>query len=139
MLCLCITGFDVDPQVVSDLLGLAPSNTAIKGQPTPSGRNRHKANGWWLDVHPDTLDGAAHAAAMDTLIGYPRGREVAFQRLKEEVRPQQLTVYGGFYCQADRQAGLWLDAVHMRVLADCGIDWGLDIFVEETRPQRDLK
>lgn len=131
MFTLMITGFDADPQTVTDLIGLEPSSTAIKGQTSESGRE-HRFNGWWLEAHPERLeDGAGHAQAVSMMVHHLRGREAAFQRLKQEVRPDQITLYGAVYFNREGQCGLWLDASDMGVLAACGVDWGLDLFAED--------
>jgi len=39
-----------------------------------------------------------------------------------------MSITGGFYFDAGQQAGLWLDPFEMRVLADAGIGWGVDLY-----------
>ena len=81
MFTLMITGFDADPQNVTDLIGLKPSSTAIKSEMSASG-HIHKANGWWLEAHPDRLkDGVDHAEGISVIVNQLRGREAAFERL----------------------------------------------------------
>jgi hypothetical protein len=131
MFTLMITGFDADPQTVTDLIGLEPSSIAIKGQTSKSGRE-HRSNGWWFEAHQERLgDGAGHAQAISKIVAHLRGREEAFQRLKQEVRPDQVTLYGALYFNPERQCGLWLDASDMEVLAACGVDWGLDLIAQD--------
>ncbi|MET3470201.1 hypothetical protein ABIC78_000703 [Novosphingobium sp. 1529] len=130
MLTLAITGFEAEPQAVSDTIGLAPTSTAIKGQIGKSGRPC-KFNGWWIDVHPDRLnDGASHAEAVSTIVDLLRGKEAAFQRLIAEVKPKIITLYGAIYFNTNAQCGLWLDPAYMAVMASCGVGWGVDLFAE---------
>ena len=130
MLTLAITGFEAEPQVVSDAIGLEPTSTAVKGQLGRSGRPS-KLNGWWLDVHPDRLnDGASHAQAVSSMVDLLRGKEVAFQRLIVELKPRSITLYGGIYFNTNAQCGLWLDPGDMVVMAACGVGWSVDLFAE---------
>lgn len=130
MLTLAITRFDVMPQLVSDILQLEPTSTAIKGQLGKSGRP-YSSNCWWLEVHPERLiNGSDHAQAISVMTNLLRGKEGAFHRLVEEVKPESVTLYGGIYITAESQNGLWLEASEMAILAACGIGWGVDIFIE---------
>jgi hypothetical protein len=127
MLCLSITGFEVNPDQVTELLGLEPSSTIREGEAHKSGRIS-KFNGWWLELHEaPLLDGGEHANAIDALIGQLKGREPRFVELARTIKPESITIYGGFYV-SDEQQGVWLDAGQMAVLATCGIGWGLDLF-----------
>lgn len=130
MLTLMITGFDADPQRVTDILGLEPTSTARKGEQGQSGRLR-EFDAWWLDVHPEELsDGESHACAIATIIDRLRGREAAFARLFKELNPKPITIYGGVHFKANEQCGLWLDPPVMAVMAACGVGWGVDISAE---------
>jgi len=130
MLTLMITGFEVDPQNVTTILGIEPTFTARKGEQGKSGYPR-KFNGWWLDVKTEPLrDGETHAHALAAMVDCLRGRDAAFKRLREELKPKPITIYGGFYIKGDAQSGLWLDPAEMEVLAACGIGWGVDLFAE---------
>ncbi len=130
MLTLAITGFEANPKVVSEILLLEPTSTALRGELGKSGRPR-PANGWWLDVHPERLnDGTSHAEAISAMVAHLRGREASFQRLIEEVRPNSITLYGGIHFDANAQCGLWLDPAEMAVMASCGVGWGVDIFAD---------
>ena len=131
MFTLMITGFDADPQIVTDLIGLEPSSTVVKGEMGTSG-HKHKFNGWWLEAHPDRLkNGVDHAESVSAIINQLRGREAAFQQLKKDLQPGQITLYGAVYFNPDGQCGLWLDASDMGVLAACAVDWGIDLFAED--------
>lgn len=127
MLTLTIARFDVDPDAVTEILDLAPTSVARRGEPRPSGR-LHDFNVWKLELHAaPLLDGREHANAIDTLIGQLKGREHRFAELARTIKPASITIYGGFYA-SDEQQGIWLDADQMAVLAACGIGWGLDLF-----------
>ena len=127
MLTLTIARFDVDPDMVTNLLGLTPTSVARRGEPRPSGR-LHDFNTWHLDLHAAPLvDGREHANAVGTLIDQLKGREHLFAELAKTLRPASISIYGGFYV-SDEQQGVWLDSDQMAVLAACGIGWGLDLF-----------
>lgn len=131
MLALAITGFDTDPTVVTETLGISPTRTACKGELGASGRPQ-TLNGWWFDAHADPLsDGADHARALSSILEQIRGREQQFAALRENFGPVQVTIYGGIHHAADEQCGLWLDPDDMRLLADCGVGWGVDLFVKD--------
>lgn len=130
MLTLAITGFDVDPNRVTEILEIEPTSLGRKGEPSRSGRLR-SFNGWWKDVHPEQLvNDRQHAEAIARLLDHLRGRESFFARLREEIVPRSVSIYGGLYVDADQQCGVFLDPDQMRLLADCGVGWGLDIFVD---------
>ncbi len=131
MISLSIADFDADPDMVTAILGVEPTYVVRKGDPMRNGSPRKK-NGWNLDGLSERLrNGAEHENALDCLIAQIRGREEAFARLRQEVRPKQITIYGAFYQPYDEQCGIWLEPSAMRVLADCGVSWGLDLFVED--------
>ena len=127
MLTLTIAHFDADPDVVTGILGLAPTSVARRGEPRPSGR-LYDFNMWHLEVHSGPLvDGHEHANAIASLIGQIKGREHLFADLAKRVGPASISLYGGFYVSGEQQ-GIWLDPDEMAVLAACGIGWGLDLF-----------
>lgn len=96
MLTLMVTGFEADPQRVTAILEIEPTSTARKGERGESGRPR-TFDAWWLDVHPEPLgDGESHACAIATMVSFLRNREEAFKRLREELKPKPITIYGGF-------------------------------------------
>ncbi|MCC7266561.1 MAG: DUF4279 domain-containing protein [Caulobacteraceae bacterium] len=132
MLTLAITGFDGDPQTVTDILDIQPTSVVRVGDVTRSGR-RAQFNGWWLEAHAERLTGGAdHDNAVKVLVRAVRGHAKAFQALRERVRPTEVTLYGGLYHQRDSQCGIWLDAEDMLCLGECGIAWGLDLFGEDS-------
>ena len=130
MLTLAITGFDADPTTVTEILGIEPTALAHKGITSlPSGKPK-SFNGWFYDAHPSQLAaGADHDAGLEIILALLRGREERFERLRRELKPEAVGVYGGLYIPRDEQAGIWLDASQMRVLADCEVEWGVDLFV----------
>ncbi|MER9632435.1 MULTISPECIES: DUF4279 domain-containing protein [unclassified Mesorhizobium] len=135
MISLSISDFDADPERVTAILSLEPTRIVRKGDPMRNGSPRKK-NGWSLDGPRQRLrSGAEHENAVNYLIEQMRGREEAFARLRQEVRPKQITIYGGFYTSYDEQCGIWLEPSAMRVLADRGVGWGLDLFVEDEAHQ----
>jgi hypothetical protein len=130
MLTLQITGFAADPTEVSSLLDLCPSRTAVSGQPRTTGGGRpYHFNGWWLEIRSELLKGRGveHAEAIAELIGLLRSREALFVRLRHELKPEALVIYGAMEVPWNEQCGIWLDAADMTILAACGIDWGVDL------------
>lgn len=130
MLCLAITGFEADPDLVSELVDLTPTSVARRGTPTRGGRT-YQFNGWWLEAHEDAITGGAqHHAGIDALVAQLRSRVDRFATLRDRLSPKSVTIYGGLYVSPNAQCGLWLEPHQMRVLAACGIGWGLDLFVD---------
>ena len=75
MLSFGISGFDADPDRVTEILGLAPTDIGRKGEVSRSGRKR-TFNGWWLDAHEERLTGGAdHHHALNKLLSALQGRE----------------------------------------------------------------
>jgi len=130
MLCLAITGFECDPDRVTDLLKIAPTEVARRGTLSRSGRLR-TFNGWWLEAHADRVtNGGQHNTALEQLLSHLREASERFRELREMVKPTSIMVYGGLYHKPDEQCGVWLDPGQMHVLASCGIGWGLDLFTD---------
>jgi hypothetical protein len=131
MLTLAITGFDVDPDRVTDLLQLTPTEVGRKEIPGRSGRPK-SFNGWWLEAHEDRLNqGSQHETALNRILVQLRGKENLFAQLREAFAPKNIAIYGGLYLRPTEQCGVWLEPDQMRLLADCGIGWGLDLFIED--------
>lgn len=129
MLTLAITGFDADPARVTQILDIDPTAVAHKGVVSLPGSREKTFNGWWREAHEARLSGGSdHDQALSLIVDLLRGREERFARLRQEVRPKAVGIYGGFYLLQDEQAGVWLDPTQMRVLADCQVEWGLDLF-----------
>jgi hypothetical protein len=128
MLCLFITGFDADPDRITDILGIEPTRVGRRGHFRASGRPLH-ANDWWYEASDALLtDGGMHHDALDCILRRLKGKEDKFATLNERIKPSNITIYGGLYHKAGEQCGLWLDAGQMQLLAACGISWGLDLF-----------
>ena len=131
MLCLSITGFETDPDQVTDILELVPTGLARKGDIGKSGRTRD-FNGWWHDIHAARLtDGGMHDKALDELLQLLKGQEDKFLALRETIKPRQVVIYGGLYHGRDEQCGVWLNVEQMRLLAALGIEWSLDLFSQD--------
>jgi hypothetical protein len=128
MLTLAITGFDADPNAVTEALGIEPTTIGRKGEPSPSGRPR-TFNGWWHEAEEQPLvDGKQHDDAMGRILVLIQGREDRFATLRTSIQPKQVSIYGGLYVPSDRQCGVWLEPDQMQLLAACGVGWGLDLF-----------
>ena len=126
---LAINRFDADPDRVTEILDLQPTFVARKGELRPQSGRPHGANLWQLDAHPERLlGGVEHEAGLAAIVALLRGRERQFASLRETVRPQIVTLHGGLYVNQNEQCGVWLDPEQMRVLTDCEVGWGLDIF-----------
>ena len=127
MLTLAITGFDADPNAVTEVLGFEPTTIGRQGKPSPDGRPR-TFNGWWHEVEGQPLvDGKQHDAALDRILALLHGREERFITLRMTMQPKQVTIYGGLYVPSDGQCGVWLEPEQMQLLAACGVGWGLDL------------
>lgn len=129
---LTVARFDADPNRVTQILGLQPTFVGCKGEISPQSGRPYGANRWALDAHPDRLlGGVEHEAGLVALIELLRGREERFSQLRKEVRPEVITLYGGLYKRPGEQCGVWLEPEQMRLLADCQVGWGLDLFTAE--------
>ncbi len=129
---LSINRFNADPQAVSDILDLQPTFVARKGEVSSTSGRPSRHNGWHLDAHPEKLfGGIEHDNGLAIIIELLRSREQRFARLRDEVRPEMVTVYGGLYIRPDEQCGVWLDPEQMQILARCEVGWGLDIFTAD--------
>jgi len=129
MLTLAVNRFEADPDKVSEILQMEPTSVGRAGEINTTSGRPNKFNGWWLEAHPERLEqGLDHERALDRLIERIRDRRKHFERLHEDIRPQILTIYGGFYVPKDSQSGVWLSVDQMSVLSSCGVEWGLDLF-----------
>jgi hypothetical protein len=130
MLTLAITGFEADPNRVTEILGVKPTTVKHAGIATLPSKRPARFNGWFFDAHPGRLSGGAdHDRALDRIIELLKGREQRFAKLREEVQPETVGVYGGLHLRPNEQAGVWLDPAQMLVLANCQVEWGLDLFI----------
>lgn len=132
MLWLSITRFDADPEMVSDILDLRPTFVGRIGEVSPKSGRPYGANLWSMDAYPDRLcSGADHEAGLTAILALLSGREQRFAQLRQEVRPEIVSLYGGIYTNANDQCGVWLNPEQMRILTDCEVGWGLDIFIAD--------
>jgi hypothetical protein len=129
MLTLAITGFEADPNHVTKILDIKPTLIGVKGEPSRTGKPR-TFNGWWLEDAETAriTDGAQHADALTRILDQVQGREDGFARLREIIRPTEVSIYGGLYVTPDQQCSVFLDPGQMGLLALYGIGWGVDIF-----------
>lgn len=128
---LSINRFEADPERVSDILDLQPTLVARRGEVSLESGRPYKASLWQLDVHRERLfGGMEHDNGLAIIVELLRSREQQFARLRQEVRPEVVTLYGGLYVRHE-QCGVWLDPEQMRVLASCEVGWGLDIFTAD--------
>jgi hypothetical protein len=78
MLTLAITGFETDPDRVTEILQITPTTIGRVGDIGRSGRPA-AFNGWWLEAHEERLtDGRQHSAALATIVGRLQGKEESF-------------------------------------------------------------
>lgn len=131
MLSLQIVDFEDDPDRVTDILGIQPTSVRRKGDVLLSGRRTAQHNSWRLTVDTHFTGGSSHEEALSGILNAIRGHQRQFAALREQIRPRSVTIYGGLYKDFDQQCGVWLDASAMRLLADCAIDWGLDLYTEQ--------
>lgn len=126
MLFLSIAGFDDDPDAVTKVLGIEPTWVARKGDALNGGRFR-KTNQWRFAVRSSPLAGGGdHESALEALTRLLSGREAAFAELRARLKPRSIEIWGNLEVDA-YQSKVWLDPSSMRLLADCGIGWGLDL------------
>jgi hypothetical protein len=128
MLSLMIAGFNGEASRVTDILGLTPSLVRSAGELTPTGRPARRTLWLYTVEHPEVCSGHSHNEAVRSLLALIADRTERFVEVRRVLNPETMTITGGFYYAPDEQAGLWLDADQMRVLADSGIGWGIDIF-----------
>jgi hypothetical protein len=127
MLSLIVTGFDAEPEVVTEILQIEPTSVRRKGDVGKKGKPS-RSSGWHFDVHPGRLtDGQQHEDALAKLMARLRDREVHFTRLHSEVRPSDVGIYGGMYVPANGQCGIWLMPDDMMTLARCGLAWDMHL------------
>lgn len=126
MLFLSVAGFDADPDLVTAILGIEPTWVARKGDALNDGQPR-KTSQWRCAARSDPLEGGAdHQDALETLTRLLSGREAAFAELRARIKPQSIEIRGDLNVD-DKQSKIWLDPPSMKLLAACGIAWGLDL------------
>jgi len=126
MLFLSIAGFDVDPDLVTAVLGIEPTWVARKGDALSNGRLRKTSQWRWAARSEPLTGGVDHEEALAVLIQVLSGREAAFAELRRQIRPHSIEIWGNLNVDAE-QSKIWLDPRSMKLLADCGVAWGLDL------------
>jgi len=62
-------------------------------------------------VHADErIDGTRHAAALNHLIEQFRVMAERFRALRDALKPDSITIYGGLHEKPDEQCSIWLDS-----------------------------
>jgi hypothetical protein len=129
MLFLSIAGFNADPDAVTKILGIEPTWVARKGDALNGGRFR-KTNQWRFAVRSTPLaSGGDHKDALETLTRLLAKREAAFAELHAHLKPQSVEIWGNLDVDSN-QSKIWLDPISMKLLAACGVVWGLDLTPE---------
>jgi hypothetical protein len=133
MLSLMITDFDADPSRVTEILDLVPTMSRRAGDHTRAGRPS-RSSLWLFEVDsPEVRSGASHDAALKSLLSVIANRSSRFEDVRRELNPKTMSITGGYYFDGAGQAGVWLDPDDMRVLADAGIGWGIDLYSAKAR------
>jgi hypothetical protein len=123
---ISIAGFDADPDLVTEILGIEPTWVARKGDALNNGQLR-KTNQWRFATRSDPLEGGAdHEDALKVLTRLLSGREAAFAELRTRTKPHSIEIWGDLNVD-DMQSKIWLHPSSMKLLAACGITWGLDL------------
>jgi hypothetical protein len=128
MLRLMVVGFECDPHRIGEILGLTPTVISRAGEISPNSGGRYRVSAWHIVIDRELRGGGDHDDALNELLGMVNGRTERFERLRNEVRPEKVTISGGFYLDPALQGGVWLDPPQMKTLSDCGIGWGLDFY-----------
>lgn len=128
MLSLMIADFDAEPSRVTEILGLVPTFSRRAGDLTTGGRPS-RGSLWLYEVRsPEVRSGASHDAALKQLLSVIASRSVRFGSVRRELNPKIMSITGGYYFDDSGQAGVWLDPDDMRVLAEAGVGWGIDLY-----------
>jgi hypothetical protein len=115
MLFLSIAGFDFDPDVVTEILDIAPSWIARKGEVLRDGQLR-QTNQWRREACSNTMaSGADHEDALGIVTSLLLGREAAFAELRKRVDPRSVEIWGTLDVDA-YQSKVWLDPSSMKLL-----------------------
>ncbi len=132
MLCLAITGFDVSPHRVTEILGIEPTSAHSAGDALCSGRPA-RTSAWHLTLgeSQSITTGDQHHELLQQLLANLTGKHRNFATLREQAKPKEVTIYGGLHVSRHEQLGIWLAPEQMELLAACGIGWSLDVFVVE--------
>ncbi len=124
---LCIFRDDLDPSAVSDLLGIEPTSTQIKGEKCSTRRGRRVTptiGGWFLstEAHVTSKDSRRH---IDWLTDRLAGREDVLARMRAEECRTEITCY---WSSTEGHGGPTLTPVTMRRLADSGLELWYDFY-----------
>lgn len=123
---LSVSGFDDHPDLVTHILQIMPTWTACKGDSLGNGRLLRTSH-WRRDLLAGGMrSGVVHENAMGELIGLLQGRDGAFAELRSRVAPRSVQVWGTYEVHP-YQCTVWMEPGWMRRLADCRIEWGLEL------------
>lgn len=128
MLSLVITGFEAEPSRITEILALQPTHTHRQGEISERTGRAYEKSEWCLAIDKRITDYEDHSHLMDSLIATLSSRSAHFKAMRSEIFPDDVTVYGGYYYDADGQNGIGLTVFQMSVLADCQVAWGVDLF-----------
>src|SRR5690242_20032512 len=124
---LFVARFEADPGEVTAILGLDPTSVVRRADALPSG-GQSRINSWALEVGAERLsNGSDHEAALRQILSLLEGKKEHFARLREEIRPERIAVLGDLHVASEVE-GLWLTPDQMKTLAECGIEWGFDVW-----------
>ena len=130
MLSLLIVGFEGSPDRVSEILDVKPTFSSVVGDISSCSGKPFRKTSWQFAIHDEIGSGGDHSRAIAKIVAMLGGRTQRFHRLPDELSPQSIEIYGGLHFAGGEQADVWLDAAQMRVLADCGIGWGIDLVAD---------
>ena len=124
---LFVARFEADPDDVTNILGINPTSVVRKGDLLPSG-GASRINSWASEAGLERLtNGSDHENALRQILSLLEGRTDRFARLRDEVRPQRIVVWGDLRIGSEVEA-LWLDPDQMKLLSECEVGWGCDVF-----------
>lgn len=129
MLSLTVSEFEADPDRVTELLGIEPTRVSRKGHVGGRSGRPWRRNDWSYEVEAHLTNSETHDAALNCILRQLHGREERFAALRELIKPRHVIISGGFYIHPDEQCGILLDPDQMRLIAACGVAWGLDFYV----------
>jgi hypothetical protein len=119
---LCIYGDDLDPDTVTSLLGIEPSQARTKGQQLKKGVVQR--GGWFLSTE-DIIASKDVRCHVDWLIEKITGKEHALHEMR--LRDYQ-TVVSCYWLSAFGHGGPMLSPAIMRSLANLGLEIWFDVY-----------
>jgi hypothetical protein len=119
---LCIYGDDLDPNAVTSLFGIEPSQTQRKGEQLKKGVVRRK--GWFLSTE-NTVVSRDVRRHVHWLIETFSSKEEAFHQLRSQ---SYETVVSCYWMSASGHGGPMLSPKLMRSLSDLGVEIRFDIY-----------